>query len=40
LEYDNDRAGGFEPLVHLPKDKVAVLGLISTKTPEVIRYLS
>jgi 5-methyltetrahydropteroyltriglutamate--homocysteine methyltransferase len=35
LEYDSDRAGGFEPLRFVPKGKVAVLGLITTKTPEV-----
>ncbi|KAL0951278.1 hypothetical protein HGRIS_007989 [Hohenbuehelia grisea] len=35
LEYDNDRAGNFEPLIHFPLDKVAVLGLVTTKTPEV-----
>lgn len=33
LEYDSDRAGGFEPLRFMPKDKVVVLGLVSTKTP-------
>ena len=33
LEYDTPRAGGFEPLRFLPKDKIAVLGLVSTKTP-------
>jgi len=33
LEYDSDRAGDFSPLRHVPKDKVVVLGLISTKTP-------
>ena len=31
LEYDDERSGSFEPLRHLPDDKVAVLGLISTK---------
>jgi 5-methyltetrahydropteroyltriglutamate--homocysteine methyltransferase len=31
LEYDTERAGGFEPLRHLPKDRVAVLGILSTK---------
>ena len=35
LEYDSGRAGDFTPLRHLPADKVAVLGLISTKTPEL-----
>lgn len=33
LEYDSDRAGDFSPLCHVPKDKIVVLGLISTKTP-------
>jgi 5-methyltetrahydropteroyltriglutamate--homocysteine methyltransferase len=33
LEYDTDRAGGFEPLRFLPKGKKVVLGLVSTKTP-------
>lgn len=32
LEYDSDRAGGFEPLRLLPKEKVAVLGLVTSKT--------
>ena len=32
LEYDTDRAGGFEALRHLPESTCAVLGLISTKT--------
>ena len=31
LEYDTGRAGGFEPLRFMPKDKTVVLGLISTK---------
>jgi 5-methyltetrahydropteroyltriglutamate--homocysteine methyltransferase len=35
LEYDSPRAGGFEPLRFVPKDKVVVLGLVSTKTPEL-----
>jgi 5-methyltetrahydropteroyltriglutamate--homocysteine methyltransferase len=33
LEYDSDRAGGFEPLRFLPKGKMAVLGLVTTKSP-------
>ena len=33
LEYDTQRAGGFEPLRFIPKDKTVVLGLISTKDP-------
>ena len=32
MEYDSDRAGGFEPLRMLPKDRSAVLGLVTTKT--------
>lgn len=35
LEYDSPRAGGFEPLRFLPKDKIAVLGLITTKSPRL-----
>lgn len=31
LEYDTDRAGGFEPLRFVPKDKRVVLGLVTTK---------
>jgi len=31
LEYDDERSGSFEPLAELPDDKVAVLGLVSTK---------
>jgi 5-methyltetrahydropteroyltriglutamate--homocysteine methyltransferase len=33
LEYDDARSGSFEPLKELPDDKVAVLGLVTTKTP-------
>lgn len=33
LEYDDERSGGFGPLAHVPEDKVAVLGLVTTKTP-------
>jgi 5-methyltetrahydropteroyltriglutamate--homocysteine methyltransferase len=33
LEYDSARAGGFEPLRFLPKGKIAVLGLVTTKSP-------
>jgi 5-methyltetrahydropteroyltriglutamate--homocysteine methyltransferase len=32
MEYDSERAGGFEPLGLLPRDRVAVLGLVTTKT--------
>jgi 5-methyltetrahydropteroyltriglutamate--homocysteine methyltransferase len=35
LEYDSPRAGSFAPLRFLPKGKVAVLGLVSTKVPEM-----
>jgi methionine synthase II (cobalamin-independent) len=35
LEYDTDRAGGFEPLRFMPKDKIVVLGLVSSKKPEI-----
>jgi 5-methyltetrahydropteroyltriglutamate--homocysteine methyltransferase len=35
LEYDTERAGTFEPLRFVPKDKIVVLGLVSTKVPEV-----
>ena len=32
MEYDSERAGGFEPLRMLPEDRTAVLGLVTTKT--------
>jgi 5-methyltetrahydropteroyltriglutamate--homocysteine methyltransferase len=35
LEYDTERAGSFEPLRFIPKDKIAVLGLITTKVGRV-----
>jgi 5-methyltetrahydropteroyltriglutamate--homocysteine methyltransferase len=35
LEYDSPRAGGFEPLRFLPKGKLVVLGLVSTKVPQL-----
>lgn len=35
LEYDTERAGGFEPLRFVPKGKIAVLGLITTKVARV-----
>ena len=35
LEYDSPRAGSFAPLRFMPKGKVAVLGLISTKVPKL-----
>jgi 5-methyltetrahydropteroyltriglutamate--homocysteine methyltransferase len=35
LEFDDERSGGFEPLRWLPKGKIAVLGLITTKTGQL-----
>jgi len=35
LEYDTERSGGFEPLAQVPRGKTVVLGLITTKTPEL-----
>jgi 5-methyltetrahydropteroyltriglutamate--homocysteine methyltransferase len=35
LEYDTERAGGFEPLRFVPKHKMVVLGLVSTKVPKL-----
>ena len=35
FEYDTPRAGGFEPLRFLPKGKILVLGLVSTKVPRL-----
>jgi 5-methyltetrahydropteroyltriglutamate--homocysteine methyltransferase len=35
MEYDSDRAGGFEPLRLLPKGKKVVLGLITTKAAQL-----
>jgi 5-methyltetrahydropteroyltriglutamate--homocysteine methyltransferase len=32
LEYDDERSGDFAPLVHVPEDKVCVLGLVTTKS--------
>ncbi len=32
MEYDSDRAGGFEPLRLVPKDKLVVLGLVTSKS--------
>jgi 5-methyltetrahydropteroyltriglutamate--homocysteine methyltransferase len=33
MEYDSPRAGDFQPLKHLPRGKIAYLGLVSTKKP-------
>ncbi|MGB7948784.1 MAG: methionine synthase [Candidatus Binatia bacterium] len=35
LEYDTERAGSFEPLRFVPKGKIAVLGLVTTKVPRL-----
>lgn len=35
LEYDDERSGGFAPLAKVSDDKKVVLGLITTKTPEL-----
>jgi 5-methyltetrahydropteroyltriglutamate--homocysteine methyltransferase len=35
LEYDDERSGTFEPLRFVPKGKKVVLGLVSTKRPEM-----
>ncbi len=35
MEYDTERAGGFEPLRFLPSDKMVVLGLVTSKTGEL-----
>ncbi|MEA2384385.1 MAG: 5-methyltetrahydropteroyltriglutamate--homocysteine methyltransferase, partial [Solirubrobacteraceae bacterium] len=35
MEWDDERSGGFEPLRFVPKGKVVVLGLVTTKRPEL-----
>lgn len=35
LEYDSERAGGFEPLRFMPPGRMVVLGLVSSKSPEL-----
>lgn len=35
LEYDSERAGGFEPLAKVPADKYVVLGLLTSKSGEL-----
>jgi methionine synthase II (cobalamin-independent) len=35
FEYDTPRAGGFEPLRFLPREKIIVLGLVSTKVAQL-----
>jgi 5-methyltetrahydropteroyltriglutamate--homocysteine methyltransferase len=35
LEYDDERSGGFEPLRFVPRGKMVVLGLVTTKRPQL-----
>jgi 5-methyltetrahydropteroyltriglutamate--homocysteine methyltransferase len=35
LEYDDERSGGFQPLEHVPEDRVVVLGLVTSKNPNL-----
>ena len=35
MEFDDERSGGFEPLRFVPKDKFVVLGLVTTKRPQL-----
>jgi 5-methyltetrahydropteroyltriglutamate--homocysteine methyltransferase len=35
MEWDDERSGGFEPLRYVPKGKTVVLGLVTTKRPEL-----
>lgn len=35
LEYDDERSGDFSPLASVPDNKAVVLGLVSSKTPEM-----
>jgi len=35
LEYDTPRSGGFEPLKFLPKNKNVILGVVTSKFPEL-----
>ena len=35
LEYDDERSGTFEPLRLVPRDKTVVLGLVSSKRPDI-----
>jgi len=35
LEYDDERSGGFEPLRQVPEDRTVVLGLVSSKRPQL-----
>lgn len=42
LEYDDDRSGSFAPLSKVPEDRIIVLGLLTTKSPELesVEYLT
>ena len=35
LEFDDERSGGFEPLAKISGDKKVVLGLVTTKNPQL-----
>ena len=35
VEYDDERSGGFEPLKYVPEDRTVVLGLVTTKKPNL-----
>jgi 5-methyltetrahydropteroyltriglutamate--homocysteine methyltransferase len=35
LEYDDQRSGGFEPLRFVPRGKIVVLGLVSSKLAQL-----
>jgi 5-methyltetrahydropteroyltriglutamate--homocysteine methyltransferase len=35
VEYDDERSGGFEPLKYVPEDRTVVLGLVTSKKPEL-----
>lgn len=35
LEFDDERSGGFEPLADLAEGKIVVLGLITSKRPQL-----
>ena len=35
MEYDDERSGGFEPLRYVPKGKYVVLGLVTSKKPQL-----
>jgi 5-methyltetrahydropteroyltriglutamate--homocysteine methyltransferase len=37
MEWDDERSGGFEPLRYVPRGKIVVLGLVTTKRPELER---